>query len=422
MLAGAPLPPRRRRARAAPGRGVRLPLPQRAAAPATSGALRWSWPRPSTSPTRLGEALRDLLLHPPPIDVDHMHVVHPRVSVAAPARPPAQAAAPRLVHLRRGGARGRPGHDRHHAVRPARAPQAGRGDLGAARALRRDHRQRGARRDVGRPGSGRREGTGSPASRRCCSSPTTRSPCPSWPTRPACSEGEIVEGLARLRENYAEGFRGIVLREVAGGFTLATDPSTEPAARRLLAKPRTPPLTPAQAETLAIVGYLQPVSRPEIARIRGVASESATATLHERGLIEEHGRSQFGAILYRTTDAVPAPVRPALARRPARRRAVGPRRRRRRASCATASSRARRGPAHGPRRRTRSRRTAGMARSTNGGRQGWAGELTAGRVDVAAAGQAHGRAQAVLLAARRGRRRWRRGWSPRRARRSGCRG
>ena len=115
-------------------------------------------------------------------------------------------------------------------------------------------------------------------------------------------EGEVVESLARLREHYAEGFRGIVLREVAGGFTLATDPSTEPAARRLLARPRTPPLTPAQAETLAIVAYLQPVSRPELARIRGVASESATASLHDRGLIEEAGRSPFGAILYRTSD------------------------------------------------------------------------------------------------------------------------
>jgi segregation and condensation protein B len=115
-------------------------------------------------------------------------------------------------------------------------------------------------------------------------------------------EGEVVEALARLRENYAEGWRGIVLREVAGGFTLATDPSTEPAARRLLARPRTPPLTPAQAEVLAIVGYLQPVSRPEIARIRGVSSDSATATLHERGLIEEAGHSQFGAVLYRTSE------------------------------------------------------------------------------------------------------------------------
>jgi segregation and condensation protein B len=118
----------------------------------------------------------------------------------------------------------------------------------------------------------------------------------------AVGEGEVVEALARLRENYAEGWRGIVLREVAGGFTLATDPSTEPAARRLLARPRTPPLTPAQAEVLAIVGYLQPVSRPEIARIRGVSSDSATATLHERGLIEEAGRSQFGAVLYRTSE------------------------------------------------------------------------------------------------------------------------
>jgi segregation and condensation protein B len=95
--------------------------------------------------------------------------------------------------------------------------------------------------------------------------------------------------------------RGVVLREVAGGFALASHPDAEDAARRLLARPRTPALTPAQAETLAIVGYLQPVSRPEVARIRGVASESATAALVERGLIEEAGRSQFGAVLYRTT-------------------------------------------------------------------------------------------------------------------------
>ena len=49
------------------------------------------------------------------------------------------------------------------------------------------------------------------------------------------------------------------------------------------------------------MAYLQPVSRPEIARIRGVSSESAVGTLLERGLIEESGRSQFGAVLYRTT-------------------------------------------------------------------------------------------------------------------------
>jgi segregation and condensation protein B len=44
------------------------------------------------------------------------------------------------------------------------------------------------------------------------------------------SEGEVVEALARLREHYAEGWRGVVLREVAGGFTLATDPVADSAA------------------------------------------------------------------------------------------------------------------------------------------------------------------------------------------------
>ncbi len=113
----------------------------------------------------------------------------------------------------------------------------------------------------------------------------------------------------------------MVLREVAGGHALAAEPEAEPAARRLLAKPRTPPLTQAQAETLAIVAYLQPVSRPEIARIRGVSSESAVQTLSERGLIEESGRSRFGAVIHRTTplferqfglaglDALPDPAR-----------------------------------------------------------------------------------------------------------------
>jgi segregation and condensation protein B len=108
--------------------------------------------------------------------------------------------------------------------------------------------------------------------------------------------------LERLREYYEFERRGLVLRELAGGWALSAHPDSEAAARRLLAKPRTPPLTPAQAETLAIVAYLQPVSRPEIARIRGVNAESAAGTLLERGLIEEAGRSQFGAVLYRTTD------------------------------------------------------------------------------------------------------------------------
>ena len=119
----------------------------------------------------------------------------------------------------------------------------------------------------------------------------------------ACETGEaqVQSALDLLEEEMANGNRGVVLKEIAGGFALASDPVAEAPARRLLAKPRTPPLTQAQAETLAIIAYLQPVSRPEIARIRGVASESAVATLTERGLIEEAGRSRFGAVIYRTT-------------------------------------------------------------------------------------------------------------------------
>ncbi len=115
-------------------------------------------------------------------------------------------------------------------------------------------------------------------------------------------EDEAVEALQALAASLDEGERGLVLRELAGGWQLSSHPEAEDAARRLLARPRTPPLTPAQAETLAIVAYLQPVSRPEIARIRGVNAESAAQTLIERGIIEEAGRSQFGAVLYRTTE------------------------------------------------------------------------------------------------------------------------
>ena len=120
----------------------------------------------------------------------------------------------------------------------------------------------------------------------------------------ACETGEaqVQSALDVLGEELGDGRRGVVLKEVAGGFSLATFPAAEQAARRLLARPRTPPLTQAQAETLAIVAYLQPVSRPEISRIRGVSGESAVQTLTERGLIEEAGRSRFGAVIYRSTE------------------------------------------------------------------------------------------------------------------------
>ena len=111
----------------------------------------------------------------------------------------------------------------------------------------------------------------------------------------------VGAALEELAAACAPGERGLLLRELAGGYTLASDPIAEDAARALLAKPRLATLTPAQLETLAIVAYLAPVSRPEIARIRGVNADSPVASLLDRGLIEESGRSQFGAVVYRTT-------------------------------------------------------------------------------------------------------------------------
>jgi segregation and condensation protein B len=114
-------------------------------------------------------------------------------------------------------------------------------------------------------------------------------------------EETVIEAIEDLEGRLDAEGRGVQLRRVAGGVTLAAVPEAEAAARRLLAKPRTPPLTQAQAEVLAIVAYLQPVSRPEVARIRGVSSDSAVASLTERGMIEERGRTRFGAVTYGTT-------------------------------------------------------------------------------------------------------------------------
>jgi segregation and condensation protein B len=114
-------------------------------------------------------------------------------------------------------------------------------------------------------------------------------------------EDAVAGALEDLEKRLKEEGRGVQLRRIAGGYALAAVPEAEDAVRRLLAKPRTPPLTQAQAEVLAIVAYLQPVSRPEVARIRGVSSDSAVSSLTERGLIDERGRTQFGAVTYGTT-------------------------------------------------------------------------------------------------------------------------
>jgi segregation and condensation protein B len=112
----------------------------------------------------------------------------------------------------------------------------------------------------------------------------------------------VETALGLLAERYREGRSGIVLERVAGGFAFRASRDAAEACSRLFERPVQRGLSPAALETLAIVAYLGPCSRPEIARIRGVAADSAVAGLVERGLITEAGREDAGgAVRYRTT-------------------------------------------------------------------------------------------------------------------------
>ena len=113
----------------------------------------------------------------------------------------------------------------------------------------------------------------------------------------------IETAIRLLEERYAEGRSGIVLEQVAGGFAFRASRDAADACARLFERPVERGLSQAALETLAIVAYLGPCSRPDIARIRGVAADSAVASLVERGLIAEAGREsgQGGAVRYRTT-------------------------------------------------------------------------------------------------------------------------
>ena len=100
----------------------------------------------------------------------------------------------------------------------------------------------------------------------------------------------IETAIGLLRERYAEGRSGIVLEAVAGGFAFRASRDAADACARLFERPVERGLSHAALETLAIVAYLGPCSRPDVARIRGVAADSAVASLVERGLITEAGR------------------------------------------------------------------------------------------------------------------------------------
>ena len=174
------------------------------------------------------------------------------------------------------------------------------------------------------------------SSRRCCSCPPSRCRWRRWPTR---ARRRRARSWRRSRGCASTTPRAAAASCCARSPAASRSPPTRsPSTPRgaCSRRPRTPPLTQAQAECLAIVAYLQPVSRPEIARIRGVASESAVGDAAraraDRGVrplavrrdpLPHHRRCSRGCSA--SAGSTRCPTRPASTRRP-----------RRRASCASA--------------------------------------------------------------------------------------
>jgi segregation and condensation protein B len=124
-------------------------------------------------------------------------------------------------------------------------------------------------------------------------------PVPATEVAQACTADQAVaeRALALLAEEFAE------LREVAGGFTFVVARDCEAAVEAFAGARRPDDLSPALMETLSVVAYLQPTTRAEVARVRGVSSEWALGSLEERGLVEECGRADApgSPILFGTT-------------------------------------------------------------------------------------------------------------------------
>lgn len=114
----------------------------------------------------------------------------------------------------------------------------------------------------------------------------------------------VEELLEELSAQLTQREAGMVLKSAAGGWRLYSHPDAYPYLERFSSSATARKLSPAAMETLAVVAYRQPVSRGQIAEIRGVDSDSAVRTLERLGLVEEKERLNIpgNPAVYRTTD------------------------------------------------------------------------------------------------------------------------
>jgi segregation and condensation protein B len=117
------------------------------------------------------------------------------------------------------------------------------------------------------------------------------------------SPARVEELCAQLESSYRDEDRGFEVARLAGGYRFQSHPDLAPYVERFVLEGQVGRLSPAGLETLAIVAYKQPVSRAQIASIRGVNADGVLRTLQARGLIAETGRDPGPgqAVLYGTT-------------------------------------------------------------------------------------------------------------------------
>jgi len=118
------------------------------------------------------------------------------------------------------------------------------------------------------------------------------------------SEKKVCEIIEILEREYIDDNRGFILKRVAGGFRLYSNPSLSEVLIKFIKSNIRTYLSQAALETLAIICYRQPVTRTQIAELRGVRTDSVILTLVDKGLIKDAGRLKEpgNPILYKVTE------------------------------------------------------------------------------------------------------------------------
>lgn len=121
-------------------------------------------------------------------------------------------------------------------------------------------------------------------------------------TLPDLDKRAIRRGLTELREDYQKMDRSFHLVEIANGYQICTRPEYSEWIQKFYTRQVRVTLSPSALETLAIVAYKQPVTRADVAVIRGVNSDSVLNSLLEKGLVRIAGRKAGRSLLFSTTD------------------------------------------------------------------------------------------------------------------------